>query len=113
VPRGRGHCTLDWAQRSYENIYCCNTHIKVGLVGAGDIEFFMPKGKNNCPEASITYIGPLKPPIRQGAQVAELQVVCNGQLTETVPLFAADSVADGSFMNKAMAGLKQLAFGWL
>ena len=121
-----GRRLLLWGTRSFELVslfpkgqvvgYAAvygGKHSKVGLVGAGAVEFLMPKGKDKCPEASISYTGPLKPPILQGAPIAELQVSCNGQLAETVPLFAADGIEDGTFMNKAMAALKQLAFGWL
>ena len=45
--------------------------------------------------------------------MAQLQVVCNGQLIQTVPLFAAETVEEGSFMNRAMAALKQFALGWM
>jgi hypothetical protein len=34
-------------------------------------------------------------------------------LIQKVPLFAADTVEEGGFMNKAMAALKQHARGWL
>ena len=85
----------------------------VGLVGQDDINLFIPKGRANCPQAAINYKGPLKPPVQQGDQVAQLQVSCSGQLIQTVPLFAADTVEEGGFMNKAMAALKQLALGWL
>jgi D-alanyl-D-alanine carboxypeptidase (penicillin-binding protein 5/6) len=86
---------------------------QVGLVGQDDIDLFIPKGQNNCPTAAISYTGPLKPPVQQGDQVAELQVMCNGQVIQKVPLFAVDSVEEGGFMNKAVAALKQLALGWL
>jgi serine-type D-Ala-D-Ala carboxypeptidase (penicillin-binding protein 5/6) len=85
----------------------------VGLVGKDEIDLYLPKGKEQCPEATISYKGPLRPPVQQGDQVAELQVTCAGQLVQTVPLFAADDDAGGGFMDRAMAALKQLALGWL
>jgi D-alanyl-D-alanine carboxypeptidase (penicillin-binding protein 5/6) len=45
--------------------------------------------------------------------VAELQVTCGGQVVETVPLHAADTVEQGGFMKRAVAAMKLLAFGWL
>ena len=85
----------------------------VGLVGQNDIEFFMPRGASDCPQASITYQGPLRPPVLQGDKVASLNVTCNGDVVQTVPLYAADNVEEGGFMNKAVAALKQLTLGWM
>ena len=121
-----GRKLLNWGTRSFEevsafpkgkivgyaNVYG-GKQSTVGLVGQSDINLFVPKGRNDCPTATISYTGPLRPPVQQGDQVAQLQVMCEGQVIQTVPLFAADSVQEGGFMNKAMAALKQLAFGWL
>jgi D-alanyl-D-alanine carboxypeptidase (penicillin-binding protein 5/6) len=121
-----GRKLLTWGTRSFEhvsvfpkgkivgyaNVYG-GKESKVGLVGQGDIEFFLPKGVSNCPQATITYQGPLRPPVQQGDKVAQLQVVCNGLVIQTLPLFAADTVEEGGFMSKAMAALKQLALGWM
>jgi len=121
-----GRKLLVWGTRSFEqvsafakgkivgyaNVYG-GAKSSVGLVGQGDIQFFIPKGKDNCPQAAITYTGPLRPPVEQGAQVAQLQVSCGGQVIQTVPLFAAETVGDGGLVNKSMAALKQLALGWL
>ncbi|MDR3470839.1 MAG: D-alanyl-D-alanine carboxypeptidase [Devosia sp.] len=121
-----GRKLLNWGTRSFEqvsafpkgkiigyaNVYG-GKQPTVGLVGQGDVELFIPKGRSNCPQAAISYTGPLRPPVQQGDQVAQLQVTCNGQVIQTVPLFAADTVEEGGFMNKAMAALKQLALGWL
>jgi D-alanyl-D-alanine carboxypeptidase (penicillin-binding protein 5/6) len=85
----------------------------VGLVGKDEIDLYLPKGKPQCPEATIAYKGPLRPPVEQGDQVAELRVTCGGQTVQTVPLYAAETVQGGGFMTRAMAALKQLALGWL
>lgn len=121
-----GRKLLTWGTRSFERVSAFakgktvgyasvygGREPQVGLVGEADIELFLPKGKDNCPEATITYKGPLRPPVRQGDRVAELQVSCDGQLIQTVPLFAAATVEPGGFMNRAVAALKQLMLGWL
>jgi D-alanyl-D-alanine carboxypeptidase (penicillin-binding protein 5/6) len=121
-----GRKLLTWGTRSFEHVsvfpegkvvgYAAvygGAVPQVGLVGQGDIDFFLPKGKDNCPEAAITYQGPLQPPVKQGDKVAELQVSCGGQVIQTVPLFAAETVTEGGLMDRAMAALRQLAFGWL
>lgn len=121
-----GRKLLNWGTRSFEQVSAFpkgkivgyasvygGQKPTVGLVGNSDIDFFLPKGADNCPQAAITYKGPLRPPVKQGAQVAQLQVSCAGSVIQTVPLFAAEDVGSGGFMNRAMAALKQLAFGWL
>jgi D-alanyl-D-alanine carboxypeptidase (penicillin-binding protein 5/6) len=86
---------------------------EVGLIGQSNIDLFVPKGASNCPQANIVYKGPLRPPVDEGAKVAELRVMCNGQLVQTAPLFTQNAVAPGGLMRKAEDALKQLALGWL
>jgi len=85
----------------------------VGLVGKGAIDLFVPKGSKDCPQASIVYNGPLRPPVQQGAQVAELRVMCDGTLVQVAPLFAAQTVEDGDLVRKATDALKHLIIGWI
>jgi len=121
-----GRRLLNWGVHSFEQVsafpkgkivgYAAvygGSQSTVGLVGAGDIDFFLPKGQTQCPEAAISYKGPLRPPVMQGDQVAELQVSCGGQVIQTEPLYAAETVEQGGFLKKAVAALKQLALGWL
>jgi D-alanyl-D-alanine carboxypeptidase (penicillin-binding protein 5/6) len=121
-----GRKLLTWGARSFEevsafpkgkvvgyaNVYGGQSP-SVGLVGQDDIDLYIPKGQNNCPTAAISYTGPLRPPVQQGDKVAELDVMCAGQLIQTVPLYAADTVEEGGLVAKAVAALKQLALGWL
>ena len=86
---------------------------QVPLVGKGDIDLFIPKGAKDCPQATITYRGPLRPPVQEGAQIAQLNIMCDGTLVQQTPLFAAQTVGERNIMRKAADALKQLAFGWL
>lgn len=85
----------------------------VPLVGKGNVDLYVPKGVKECPTATIVYRGPLRPPVEEGAQVAELRVFCGEQLVQTAPLFAGETVEQGDLPRRAMDALKQLAFGWL
>ncbi|HEX4298163.1 MAG TPA: D-alanyl-D-alanine carboxypeptidase family protein, partial [Devosia sp.] len=38
----------------------------VGLIGKGKIDLLVPKGADACPTATVTYKGPLRPPVEQG-----------------------------------------------
>jgi len=86
---------------------------EVGLVGKGKIDLFMPRGARNCPTATITYKGPLRPPVAAGTAVAQLNMMCNDVLVQTTPLYAAETVEKGDIVRQASDALKQLALGWL
>lgn len=85
----------------------------VGLVGNGEIALYLPRGSRQCLSARVNFVGPLMPPVAEGAQIAELQVFCNDQLVQTAPLFAAETVGQGDLVRRATDALKQLALGWL
>lgn len=86
---------------------------QVGLVGKNDIDLYIPRGAENCPTATVTYTGPLRPPVAEGAQVAKLNVICNDVVVQVTPLYAAEAVAEGDIVRKATDALKELALGWL
>jgi len=86
---------------------------QVPLVGMGDIDLFIPKGAKDCPQATITYRGPLRPPVEEGAKVAQLNIICGGVVVQTAPLYAGATVNEGGIVRKATDALKQLALGWL
>ncbi|CDP54165.1 D-alanyl-D-alanine carboxypeptidase [Devosia sp. DBB001] len=86
---------------------------QVPLIGQGDIDLFIPKGARDCPQATITYKGPLRPPVEEGSQVAQLNIICGGVVVQTAPLYAGATVNEGGIVRKATDALKQLALGWL
>ena len=86
---------------------------QVPLVGMGDIDLFIPKGAKDCPQATITYKGPLRPPVEEGAKVAQLNIICGGVVVQTAPLYAGATVNEGGIVRKATDALKQLVLGWL
>lgn len=86
---------------------------QVSLVGKGSIDLFLPKGAQNCPQATVTYKAPIRPPVQKGDQLAQLNVMCNGAVVQVTPLFAGEDVGDGDIVRKATDALKELALGWL
>ncbi|MCR6672646.1 D-alanyl-D-alanine carboxypeptidase family protein [Devosia ginsengisoli] len=97
---------------AYANVYG-GSSASVGLVGKGEVALYLPRGSRRCLNAQVNYTGPLRPPVMQGDQIAELQVFCDDQLVQTAPLYAAESVGEGDIVRKATDALKQLALGWL
>jgi D-alanyl-D-alanine carboxypeptidase (penicillin-binding protein 5/6) len=86
---------------------------QVPLVGKGDIALFLPKGAQNCPQATVTYKSPILPPVKKGDPIGQLNVMCNDAVVQVTPLYAGKDVAEGDLVRKATDALKQLAFGWL
>jgi D-alanyl-D-alanine carboxypeptidase (penicillin-binding protein 5/6) len=86
---------------------------EVGLVGKGNIDIFLPKGAQNCPTATVTYRGPLRPPVKAGQEVGQLNVICNDVVVQITPLYAASDVEEGDIVRKASDAVKQLLLGWL
>lgn len=85
----------------------------VSLVGKGNIDLFLPKGAQNCPQAIVTYNAPILPPVEKGQPLGQLQVSCNGAVVQVTPLYAGEAVAEGDIVRKATDALKELALGWL
>jgi D-alanyl-D-alanine carboxypeptidase (penicillin-binding protein 5/6) len=50
--------------------------------------------------------------VERGQRIAALNVLCDGQLIQSAPLFAAEAVGEGNLYRKAVDALKELAFGW-
>ena len=87
---------------------------QVSLVGKGNIDLFLPKGAENCPQATVTYKAPILPPVKQGRRSsAELNVMCSGKVVQETPLYAGADVDEGDIVRKATDALKELALGWL
>ncbi len=97
---------------AYANVFGGNKP-SVGLVGKDKIDLFVPKGADNCPSATVTYKGPLRPPVKQGQQVAKLNVYCGDKLVQQTPLYAAEDITDGDLIRKSTDAAKHLLLGWL
>ncbi len=97
---------------AYANVYG-GTSGSVALVGDGEVALYLPRGSRKCLNASVTYTGPLMPPVMEGDRIAELEVFCDEQLVQSAPLYARDTVEEGDIVRKATDALKQLALGWL
>ena len=86
---------------------------KIGVVGDGRIDLYVPKGSRRCLSAKIVYQGPLMPPVERGQEIATLQVWCDDNLIQSSPLYAAETVEQGGIVRRATDAFKELALGWL
>jgi len=86
----------------------------VPLTGKGPIMVILPRVPPNPKlRAEITYVGPLKPPIKKGDRVATLRVTSQTNTVNEVPLYAAEDVEPGGIMRRGLDSLAHLALGWL
>lgn len=121
-----GRKLITWGMRGFElmpvyakdqivthaNVYG-GVEPSVGLVGKDKIDLFLPKGAENCPVATVTYRGPLRPPVLAGQQVGKLNIFCADVLVQETPLYASATVEEGDLVRKSSDALKQLLLGWL
>lgn len=86
----------------------------VPLRGAGPIRMLLPKAVNQKQlKAHIAYKGPLKPPVKEGAPVAELRVTSDSGVSGVIPLYAAETVQPGGVVWQGLDTALLRAFSWL
>jgi serine-type D-Ala-D-Ala carboxypeptidase (penicillin-binding protein 5/6) len=79
----------------------------VGLVAPRDLAATFPKNAFSDPKIVIRYQGPVKAPIAKGDIIANL-VVTTPEGESSLPLAAAEDVAEAGFFRRAWIGFKQL-----
>lgn len=82
----------------------------VGLRGKGDVAVVLSKyPANQKLKGEIVYRGPLKPPIREGDQVAVLRVTSSAGASNDVLLYAAENIEPAGIVRKGLDSLAHLA----
>lgn len=117
---------VTWGTRSFERIDAfaageAVAHVavyggaegSVGVIGQDGVALYIPKGSKRCLSARVTYHAPILPPVEKGDKLADLEIMCDGQLIQAAPLYAADSVEEGDLVRKATDALKELVLGWM
>jgi D-alanyl-D-alanine carboxypeptidase (penicillin-binding protein 5/6) len=114
---------LDWGFRAFEKLELYKKGEVIGeadvyggerdvpVVGKDAVAIYLPIGNRNKIRARISYTGPLIPPIEQGQQVALLKVWIGDTLSQETPLYAAESVNQGTLTQRATDAVKELLFG--
>ncbi|MEM1039514.1 MAG: D-alanyl-D-alanine carboxypeptidase family protein [Pseudomonadota bacterium] len=83
----------------------------VPLTAKGALQIFVPVGFRDRLRAEIVFQGPIKAPVTKGAQVAKLQVLVDGKVSQETPLYAAEDVGTGSVTQRAMDAMQELLVG--
>jgi serine-type D-Ala-D-Ala carboxypeptidase (penicillin-binding protein 5/6) len=82
----------------------------VPLKGKGDVSVVLPRfPANQKLKGEIIYQGPLKPPVKEGDQVAVLRVTSSSGASNDVALFAAEDVVPAGIVRKGLDSLAHMA----
>ena len=76
------------------------TQGEVELQTAGPVRVSVPRDRNAAVNVSIAYRGPVHAPIRQGAEIADLQIEVGGMPTARIPLVAAHTVEEATTLGR-------------
>jgi D-alanyl-D-alanine carboxypeptidase (penicillin-binding protein 5/6) len=115
---------LDWGFRAFEprELFAAGEAVGEARVFGGDrwavplvskkpVRILMPRGSGERVSARIVYQGPLRAPVRQGDQVARLQVTRGDVQALDLPLYAGEDVGAGTLSQRAIDGLLEFGTG--
>ena len=115
---------LDWGFRSFRQFTLFDPGEEVGTANVwggekGSVKLFTKKRASvslrrmvrSQIKARIVYEGPLRAPVEEGDQVAYLRVEAPNHMPTDLPLYAAESVAEGGLARKAFDALGSLVTG--
>ncbi|WP_112663423.1 D-alanyl-D-alanine carboxypeptidase family protein [Microvirga flavescens] len=122
---GEARKLLEWGFRSFESRAIFSDQDVIGdakvfggsqssvpLVAMKPVRVLMPRGEAQRLSARIRYIGPLKPPVAKGTQVARLEIDRGDVRALEIPLYAAEDVGVGTIRQRAFDGLVEFSTGW-
>ncbi|MEQ8293150.1 MAG: D-alanyl-D-alanine carboxypeptidase family protein [Roseovarius sp.] len=80
---------------------------RVGLVPGEDVSALLPVLSDEEVQAQVVYTGPVRAPVAQGDELAQLVFAPEGLPERSVPLYAANDVPSGGFLVrlKTVSGL--------
>ena len=121
--RDESHRILEWGFRNFTEAKLFDAgeivgharvwggdKLYVGLKGKGDVAVVLSRyPANQKLKGEIIYLGPLKPPIKEGDQVAMLRVTSSAGASNDVPLYAAEDVKSGGIVRRGLDSLAHLA----
>ncbi|MEQ1956783.1 D-alanyl-D-alanine carboxypeptidase family protein [Mesorhizobium sp. CN2-181] len=85
----------------------------VSLTAKGPVAIFVPADDTGLVSARIVYDGPLAAPVEQGAPVGRLNIWVGETLSQEIPLYAAETVGQGSLHRRAADAVAELLTGWM
>ncbi len=115
---------LEWGFRNFEarTLFAAQQPVGYAKVFGGEtrsvklaspepIKVMVPKNGNEKLIARIVYNGPVRAPVQSGQQVGLVRVWRGANVAMEAPVYAADAVATGSTMRRAIDGASELVIG--
>jgi D-alanyl-D-alanine carboxypeptidase (penicillin-binding protein 5/6) len=115
---------LEWGFRNFEarTLFAADQPVGYAKVFGGDsrsvklsspepIKVMVPKNGNEKLIARIIYNGPVRAPIQPGQPVGVVRVWRGANVAMEAPVYAAESVATGSTLRRAIDGASELVIG--
>jgi D-alanyl-D-alanine carboxypeptidase (penicillin-binding protein 5/6) len=115
---------LEWGFRNFESrpVFAAQQPIgyakvfggesrSVKLVSPKPVELMVHKNGNDKLLARVVYTGPVRAPIGAGQRIGVVRVWRGGNIAMDAPVYAAESVAVGSTMRRAIDGASELVLG--
>jgi D-alanyl-D-alanine carboxypeptidase (penicillin-binding protein 5/6) len=115
---------LEWGFRNFEarTLFAANQQVgyarvfggesrSVKLAGREPIKLMIPKNGNEKLIARVVYTGPVRAPITEGQPIGVVRVWRGANVAMETPVYAAEAVAAGSTMRRAIDGASELVIG--
>jgi D-alanyl-D-alanine carboxypeptidase (penicillin-binding protein 5/6) len=115
---------LEWGFRNFETrtLFAANQQVGYAKVFGGEsrsvklasrepIKVMMPKNGNEKLIARIVYSGPVRAPVAEGQPVGVVRVWRGANVAMEAPVYAAEAIATGSTMRRAVDGVSELVIG--
>lgn len=88
-------------------------YLHVPLKTKDRVTILVPLTNRDKLKARITYEGPIASPVKEGQEIATLNVYIGDQLAQQAPLLTAASIAKGPIHRQALDAITELAIGWI
>src|SRR5436190_7545528 len=115
---------LEWGIRNFEarTLFAANQQVgyakvfggesrSVKLAGREPIKVMVPKNGSEKLIARVVYSGPVRAPVAEGQPVGVVRVWRGANVAMEAPVYAAEAIATGSTMRRAIDGVSELVIG--
>jgi D-alanyl-D-alanine carboxypeptidase (penicillin-binding protein 5/6) len=115
---------LEWGFRNFESRTLFNAEQQIGyakvfggerrslkLAAKEPVKVMVQKNGSDKLIARLVYSGPVRAPIEAGQQVGVIKVWRGANIAVETPVYAAESIATGSTMQRAIDGASELVIG--
>jgi D-alanyl-D-alanine carboxypeptidase (penicillin-binding protein 5/6) len=115
---------IEWGFRNFETrtLFAANQPLGYARLFGGEsrsvkvmspdpIKVMVQKNGNDKLIARLVYSGPVRAPIQAGQKIGVVRVWRGANVAMEAPVYAADSIAMGSIMRRALDGASELAIG--